>query len=229
MNIINLFLIILILYLIYKVAVRGEKFQDTIDLSDVDIINSKNIFMNIDESRLEEINKIPELDLSKNNLIIDNRYGNKVSISDKLCVGNYCINSEKLKTLTGEIDGPQFYKHNTQTKTDTPKYYNHDCGIGVDNSNSFKCDIDKEIDYPDKLCFNYLDGNGTKQTPTCIESDHFDVLKGVKGLKLKHTYSNLKVSNARTVESDPKYMTPYYMDFKQSGNGIEGTKDQLFF
>jgi hypothetical protein len=24
-------------------------------------------------------------------------------------------------------------------------------------------------------------------------------------------------------------MTPYYMDFKQSGNGIEGTKDQLFF
>ena len=229
MKIINLFLIILILYLIYKVAVRGEKFQDTIDLSDVDIINSKNIFMNIDESRLEEINKIPELDLSKNNLIIDNRYGNKVSISDKLCVGNYCINSEKLKTLTGEIDGPQFYKHNTQTKTDTPKYYNHDCGIGVDNSNSFKCDIDKEIDYPDKLCFNYLDNTGTKQEPTCIESDHFDVLKGVKGLKLKHTYSNRKVSNATTVESDPKYMTPYYMDFKQSGNGIEGTKDQLFF
>jgi len=241
MNIINLFLIILILYLIYKVAVRGEKFQDTIDLSDVDIINSKNIFMNIDESRLEEINKIPELDLSKNNLIIDNRYGNKVSISNKLCVGNYCINSEKLKTLTGEIDGPQFYKHNTQTKTDTPKYYNHDCGIGVDNSNSFKCDIDKEIDYPDKLCFNYLDNKGTKKEPTCIGPDEFDVLKGVRGIKLKHTESNTEdptgsavsaVSNygsADPTDTNPKYMTPYYMDFKQSGNGIEGTKDQLFF
>ena len=221
MKIINLFLIILILYLIYKIVIRGENFktQDTIDLSDKDIINSKNIFINIEESRLEEINKIPELDLSKNNLIIDNRYG-KVSISDKLCVGNYCINSDKLKSLTGEIDGAQFYAHNKKDNTDSPKYYNHDCGIGIDNSNSFKCEIDKDIDYPSKLCFNYLDNKGKKQEPTCIGPDEFDVLKGVKGIKLKHTTSQ---------QSDTKYMTPYYMDFKQSGNGIEGTKDQLFF
>ena len=215
MEIINLFLIILILYLIYKIFIQNEHFTDKIDLSDKNIINSKNIFINMDESQLEEINKLSELDLSKNNLIIDNRKSNNVSIKDKLCVGTYCINSDKLKTLTGDIDGPQFYKTKNGS-SDEPVYYNHNCDIGVDNSNSFKCNINKNIDYPDKLCFNNLN-----EDPTCIGPNEFDMLKGVRGIKLKHDNSQKN--------TEKKYMTPYYMDFKQSGYGIEGSKDQLFF
>ena len=215
MKILNLFLIILILYLIYKITVQSENFKDTIDLSNTDLINSKNIFINMDENMLEEINKIPELDLSKNNLIVDNRNSNKVGIKDKLCVGNYCINSDKLKLLTGEIDGPQFYKN------DKSVYYNHDCDIGVDNSNSFKCKIDKNIDYPDELCFNSLDDNNIIQK-TCIGPAEFDMLKGVKGIKLKH-------EDSQSDDNPTQYMSPYYIDFKQSGYNLEGTKDQLFF
>ena len=218
MKILNLFLIIIILYLIYKITFQSENFNDTIDLSDKNIINSKNIFMNVEESRIEEINKIPELDLSKNNLIIDNLFGNKISITDKLCVGNYCIDNTKLKLLTGEIDGPQFYRKNK------PVYYNHDCDIGVNNSNSFKCDIDKNIDYPDELCFNSLDDKNNKKT--CIDHNQFDVLKGIRGIKLKHVESQ----PPKITDDDPsQYMSPYYIDFKQSGYNLEGTKDQLFF
>ena len=225
MKILNLFLIILILYLIYKIVTNNEGFE-TIDLSGADIINSRNIFMNVDESRIEEINKIPELDLSKNNLIIDNRYSNKVSITDKLCVGNYCINNKKIKLLTGEIDGPQFYKSNLSE----PVYYNHDCDIGVDNSNSFKCNIDKNIDYPDKLCFNSLDDNNIQQK-TCIGPDEFDMLKGIRGIKLIHDKSEPDTNddNVDTKVATNQYMAPYYVDFKQSGYNLEGTKDQLFF
>jgi len=226
MKILNLFLIILILYLIYKIVTNNEGFE-TINLSGADIINSRNIFMNIDESRIEEINKIPELDLSKNNLIIDNRYSNKVSITDKLCVGNYCINNKKIKLLTGEIDGPQFYKTNLSNKISEPVYYNHDCDIGVDNSNSFECKIDKNIDYPNKLCFNSLDEDGKKNDPTCIGPNEFDVLKGIRGIKLKHINSQPDTNDDNAAPN--QYMTPYYIDFKQSGYNLEGTKDQLFF
>jgi hypothetical protein len=226
MKLLNLFLIFIILYLIYKIVIHNEGFE-IIDLSGKDIINSRNIFMNLDESRIEEINKIPELDLNKNNLIIDNRYGNKISITDKLCVGNYCINSDKLKLLIGDIDGPQFYNTKNGSPDELePVYYNHDCDIGVDNSNSFKCNINKNIDYPDKLCFNSLDDAKNKNEPTCIGPNQFDVLKGIRGIKLKHVESQPE----KITDKDPtQYMSPYYIDFKQSGYNLEGTKDQLFF
>ena len=214
-----------------------ENFE-TINL-DKDFVTNKNIFINIDKSQLESYNKIPKLDLSKNNLIIDNsdNNNNKFKINEKLCLGNYCVTPDKLRVLIGNTDGPQFYRNNgnsaaataattaatasntantaaTSTNNNLEKlYYNHDCDIGIDNSTSFKCDINKDKDYPDKLCFNSNDGNNNT---TCIESTHFDILKGIKGIKIKNGANNNNIS-------------PYYIDFKQDGPGIDGTKDQLFF
>ena len=63
----------------------------------------------MDKHKLEELNKL-DIDLSKNNLLIDNKYDNKVAIKKELCIGNFCINKDKLKLIAGKIDAPQFYK-----------------------------------------------------------------------------------------------------------------------
>ena len=97
MKLLNLFLILIILYLCYKIFNNNEKFQDgnleqletslesgaalrtihRIDLDNTEIINNKNIFINFSQDQLEELNKIPEIDLNKRNLIIDNSNANK--------------------------------------------------------------------------------------------------------------------------------------------------------
>ena len=112
MNILTLFFIGIILYLCYKIFRFNELFQDKIYLSDKKILLNRNLVINMNENKLEELNKL-DIDLSKNNLIIDNKYNNKISIKKDLCIGNFCINKEKLKLISGKIDAPQFYKKNS--------------------------------------------------------------------------------------------------------------------
>lgn len=240
MKLLNLFLILIILYLCYKIFNNNEKFQDgnleqlktsweagaalrtipttstihRINLDNTEIINNKNIFINYSQDQLEELNKISELDLNKRNLIIDNSNADKekVSISNNLCVGNFCINEDNLKTISGKIDGPQFYK--TMEKTtgelyDKPIYYNNDCNL-LSNTTPFnKCDISNVNDLPNKLCFNVEEEmpevittsvagttsvsgvpKSKRNSKVCIEAKDFDILNGKRGIKLKHLNSN---------------------------------------
>ena len=161
MKVLNLFFIGIILYLCYKIFINNEQFQETttsttkpkIELSDHVVILSKNGFINTDKKKIEELNKIKELDFSKNNLYIDNRYDNKLSIKENLCLGDYCINKDKMKLISGKINGPQFYKTSEDGIEDKPVYYNHDCNLS--SSNNKYCNIEKVNDLPNKLCFNY--------------------------------------------------------------------------
>tara|TARA_B110001469_G_scaffold126066_1_gene142778 strand:+ start:267 stop:4289 length:4023 start_codon:yes stop_codon:yes gene_type:complete len=225
MKLLNLFLILIILYLCYKIFNNNEKFQEVlsttserprINLDNTEIINNKNIFINYSQDQLEELNKIPEIDLNKRNLIIDNSNADKekVSISNNLCVGNFCINEDNLKTISGKIDGPQFYKtmkkNDSDELYDKPIYYNNDCNL-LSNTTPFnKCDISNVNDLPNKLCFNVEEempevittsvsgttstfaGNPTtkRASKVCIEAKDFDILNGRRGIKLKHLNSN---------------------------------------
>ena len=240
MDILNLFFIGIILYLCYKIITVNELFQtkqsSKIDLSGKKIIFNRNLAINMNENKLEELNKL-DIDLSKNNLLIDNKYNNKIAIKKELCIGNFCINKDKLKLIGGKIDAPQFYKTNNNGIADTKVYYNHDCNIT--NKNSKYCNINSVKDLPEKLCFNYEDENAeSKQNKLCIGTKEFDILKGKRGIKLKNIDSNKKITSTPS-DSEPqklennytydKYLMPYYADFRETGMDIESTKDQLLF
>jgi hypothetical protein len=248
MKILNLFFIGLILYLCYKIFTMNEHFQTTqskqLDLSGKNISFGKNLYINMDENKLEELNKL-DIDLSKNNLLIDNKYDNKVSIKKELCIGNFCINKDKLKLIAGKIDAPQFYKTDANGD-DKPVYYNHDCNIN--NKTNEYCNIETVKDLPNKMCFNYETKDDSKNTQNklCIGSKEFDLLKGTRGIKLKHVDSNkddtsiatsldTSLNDIKTHEdlekrySYDKYLMPYYADFRETGMDIESTKDQLLF
>ena len=234
MNILTLFLIGIILYLCYKIFRVNELFQNKIDLSNKKILLNRNLAINMNENKLEELNKL-DIDLSKNNLIIDNKYNNKISIKKNLCIGNFCINKEKLKLIGGKIDAPQFYKKNGIK--DSEVYYNHDCNLTTKNNKY--CDINSVKDLPDKLCFNDIDQNtGSKKEKICIGPKEFDILKGKRGIKLKHIDSNKDIKNSSNDSvlekleksyKGSKYIMPYYADFRATGMDIESTKDQLLF
>lgn len=227
MNFINLFLILVILFLIYKITFNKENYNNTnvTLLDDKKIQIKKNIFYNIGEDAIEEYNKYKELNLDKNNLIVDNKSikndNKKFKINKDLCLGNYCINDSQIELISGDIDGVTFKKENEDV------YYNHD-------------KLDTE---PDELCFNFIDDYDNKKT-TCIDYEHLEMLRGERGMKLnisnntecrnrpvdscKDEFNNCIVNNGVCTKTN-KYLAPYYVDFRKRGSGIGSTKDQLFF
>lgn len=253
MKILNLFFIGMILYLCYKIFTMNEQFQTTqsieLDLSGKNLIFGRNLGINMNENKLEELNKLDiDIDLSKNNLLIDNKYENKVSIKKELCIGNFCINKDKLKLIAGKIDAPQFYKTDDNGNTDKPVYYNNDCNI-TNKTNKY-CNIESVKDLPNKICFNYettnpSDTSATTQNKLCIGPAEFDILKGKRGIKLKNVKSNSNIDETSVDDIDKstimyhkelektytynKYLMPYYADFRETGMDIESTKDQLLF
>ena len=235
MDILNFFFIGIILYLCYKIFTVNELFQNKIDLSNKKILLNRNLAINMNENKLEELNKL-DIDLSKNNLLIDNKYNNKISIKKNLCIGNFCINKEKLKLIGGKIDAPQFYKKDSNGILDSQVYYNHDCNLT--NKNNKYCEINTVKDLPDQLCFNYINEKSSNQEKICIGPNEFDILKGKRGIKLKNIDSNKAVTNSlddtkyQTLEKsyyNPKYVMPYYANFRGTGMDIESTTDQLLF
>ena len=247
MKVLNLFFIGIILYLFYKIFTMSEQFQtlpsNKLDFSNKNLIFGRNLGINMDENKLEELNKL-DIDLSKNNLLIDNKYDNKVAIKKELCIGNFCINKDKLKLIAGKIDAPQFYKTDDNGIIDKPVYYNHDCNIN--NKTNKYCNIETVTDLPNKICFNYetkVDSKN-KQNKLCIGAKEFDILKGKRGIKLKNVESNAAIDTSingidkSTIMSHEdlensysynKYLMPYYADFRETGMDIQSTKDQLLF
>ena len=246
MKVLNLFFIGIILYLCYKIFMTNEQFQDAInptpstkisqiELSDHIVILSKNGFINNDKKKIEELNKIKELDFGKNNLYVDNRYDNKLSIKENLCLGDYCINKDKMKLISGKINGPQFYKTSDDGIEDNPVYYNHDCNLS--SSNNKYCNIETVNDLPNKLCFNYESDvvpnnsniednkeyynkcvnqdsattteekyNVKKDRKKCLGPKEFDILLGKRGIKLKHTNSNNKLLSNNILKAQKDYI-----------------------
>jgi hypothetical protein len=184
MTLINLFLVIIILYVSYKIIIYNENFNTTETPVKIDLTNKniygKNVFYGVDPDELEDYNKIEQLDLSKNNLIIDNtKNPEKIKINDKLCFGNNCINKENIELISGKVDGPKFYKDGKQI------YYNHDCNKS--SSKNKDCKITDYEDLPDKMCF--VNGNNEE----CIQYNDLEVLDGERGMKLSHNYKNPEV------------------------------------
>ena len=172
MKLINLFLVIIILYVTYKIIIYNEHFNNKINLSNKNIYG-KNVFYGVDPDDLESYNKLDHLDLSKHNLIIDNTgENNKFKINDKLCFGNNCINKEKIELISGELDAPKFYKD------DKAIYYNHDCNKSK-NKNS-ECKIKDVDDLPNKMCFV----NGDKEQ--CLNYTDLEVLDGERAMKISN-------------------------------------------
>ena len=160
MKIINLFLIIIILYLVYKIFTPLDNFDGTISVIDTNITANKNIFMNYKQNNLEQINDYKKLDLNKSNLIVNNVDSDTIKINNNLCIGDFCLNSSKLKTIAGKIDAPQFYKTVKDKYGDKVKekiYYNHDCSLKNTDSEFNKCEITNQENLPDEMCFHYID------------------------------------------------------------------------
>jgi len=184
MALINLFLVIIILYVTYKIIIYNENFNTTEKPVKIDLTNKniygKNVFYGVDPDELENYNKIEQLDLSKNNLIIDNtKNTDKIKINDKLCFGNNCINKENIELISGKVDGPKFYKDGEQI------YYNHDCNKS--SSKNKDCKITDFDDLPDKMCF--VNGNNEQ----CIQYSDLEVLDGERGMRLSNNYKNPEI------------------------------------
>jgi len=184
MKLINLFLVIIILYVTYKIIIYNENFNDSsnndssnneiIDLSKKNIYG-KNVFYGVDPDELETYNKLEYLDLSKNNLIIDNTGDKeKFKINEKLCFGDNCINKEKIELISGKVDAPKFYKDKKEI------YYNHDCNKSKSGNN--QCKIKTVDDLPTKICFV----NDNKEQ--CLEYKDLEVLDGERAMKLSNNY-----------------------------------------
>ena len=143
-------------------------------------------------------------DLLKHNLFINNNKkssGNNLKIENELCIGEFCLNDNMLSKVGGMIDGPHFYSEKypefivdgettataatagsgsatTATTGSTsasvkgkPIYYNNDNLIPMAKS----------------VCINNTyDLKGLNKLPniTCLNSDHFDMINGNKGLRL---------------------------------------------
>ena len=180
MNLINILIIILILYLCYKIVVFNENTSknegvyrenfsnENIDLSSKQVLLGRNLFVGVKQKEVEKYNTLKKdgknvLDLSKNNLVIKENKNNEVKINQNICFDNFCINSKQMELIGGEIDAPNFRKN------DKPVYYNHDSET-------------KFSDLPDKLCFKNKDEDTGETNFTCLDYHDFEILNGERGI-----------------------------------------------
>ena len=193
MNIINLFIIILILYVCYKIVVYNKKdvketFTTTepINLKDNNIFLGKNLFVGVKQNEVDYYNKLKNkdgtnvLDLSKNNMIIKmNDKNSDFQIKENICFDNFCVNGKQMELIGGEIDAPDFRKEKRNEKNQIVEksvYYNHD------SETSFK-------DLPNKMCFKNKDENSGETNFTCLDYNDFEILNGERGIKFQSSKS----------------------------------------
>ena len=107
--------------------------QYLIDLSATDknrnLVLKKNLFVNYTPADIEKINKLKGLDLeNKNNLVVNKTRNNQpvLEISDKLCIGDYCITADNARNINGQIDSPGFFEKQSPASDDNIMLYNHD-------------------------------------------------------------------------------------------------------
>ena len=107
--------------------------QYLIDLTDStpnrNLVLKKNLFVNYDPSDIEKINKLKGLDLENNNNLVVNKIRTNqpvLEISDKLCIGDYCITADNARNINGQIDSPGFFEKQSPTTDDNIMMYNHD-------------------------------------------------------------------------------------------------------
>ena len=203
MNIINIIIIILILYVCYKIVIFNETdtketFQSTptekINLEGKDIFLGRNLFVGVSQNEVDSYNKLKNtdgtnvLDLSKNNMIIKNNPDFK--IKKNICFDNFCINKKQIELIGGEVDAPHFMKN------DKNVYYNHDSDT-------------KFNDLPDKMCFKNKDEETNEVKLTCLDYNDFEILNGERGIKLKSSKTPNYVINNNSfmelVSLDKKY------------------------
>ena len=93
------------------------------------LVLKQNLFVNYKKSDIEEINKLKGLDLENNNNIVVNKTPkneNVLHISEKLCIGGFCLTPETAKYITGYVDSPGFFKSQSPSSSDDIMLYNHD-------------------------------------------------------------------------------------------------------
>ena len=207
MNLIDLFIIILILYVCYKIVVfnksdKKETFTSKINLKDKNVFLGRNLFVGLGQGNLDEYNTLKNtdgenvLDLSKNNMIVTDN--DNFKITDNICFDNFCINKKQMELIGGEIDAPNFVVEKNGEKTSV--YYNHD------SNTSFR-------DLPNKLCFKNkyeVDPVPDEYPYTCLDYHDFEVLNGERGIKLKSTKSPNYIINNKSFVQLVKLERNYY-------------------
>ena len=165
MKIINILVIFLIFFIIYKIFKQKELFSQTeeIDLTNKDILLKKNLFLGVSSNQLEDYNNLKlkdgsqALDLGKNNLI-EAKFSNVVST--KLCTT--LANDQGAKVSTVEHLLAALYIH------------------GIDNA---AIEIDnEEVPIMDGSAKNFLEK--LRSTDIIEQSKKRNYLKVTKKLKL---------------------------------------------
>lgn len=199
MNLINLFIIILILYVCYKIVVFENKDIkepfESINLEGKNIFLGRNLFVGVNQNEVDNYNRLKNkdgsnvLDLSKNNMIIKNNQNFK--IEKNICFDNFCVNGKQMELIGGEIDAPSFRKEEVEEDgnlVEKSVYYNHD------SETSFR-------DLPNKMCFKNKDEETEETDFTCLDYNDFEILNGERGIKLQSTKSpNYIVENPSFME-----------------------------